>query len=129
MFRKTEQAKEESRLGYRYSVLLNLPYFRPIEMLPIDPMHNLFLGTAKHFARDLWIGRNILTHEALSIIEVRLKNTIVPTGLGRLPVSIKTGTFITAEQWKNWTIHRLNAGENLFSLVGDSLSIPLLLMI
>ena len=99
---KTEQAKEESRLGCCYSVLLDLPCFRPIEMLPIDPMHNLFLGTAKPFARDLWIGRNILTHEALSIIEARLKNTIVPTGLGRLPVSIKTGIFLTAEQWKNY---------------------------
>ena len=62
---KTEQAKEASHIGCHYSVLLDLPYFRPIEMFLIDPMHNLFLGTAKHFARDLWIGRNILTHEAL----------------------------------------------------------------
>jgi hypothetical protein len=45
---KTEQRKEESRLGCRYSVLLELPYFHPIEMLLIDPMHNLFLGTTKH---------------------------------------------------------------------------------
>ena len=44
---KTGQAKEESRLGCRYSVLLELPSFQPIEMLLIDPMHNLFLGTAK----------------------------------------------------------------------------------
>ena len=43
---KTEKAKEESRLGCQYSVLLELPNFRPIEMLLIDPMHNLFLGTA-----------------------------------------------------------------------------------
>lgn len=68
-------------------------------MLPIDPMHNLFLGTAKHFARDIWIGCNILLHGALTDIETRLKNTVVPSGLGRLPVSINTGTFLTADQW------------------------------
>ena len=29
----------------------------------------------------------------------------MPSGLGRLPVSINTGVFLTAEQWKNWTIY------------------------
>ena len=81
-------------------------YFRPIEMLLIDPMHNLFLGTAKHFARDLWIGRNALDDTtALAKIEERLRNTIVPTELGRLPVSIQVGNFLTADQWKNWAIY------------------------
>lgn len=102
---KTEREKFESQLGCRYTVLLDLPYFRPIEMLLIDPMHNLFLGTAKHFARDLWIGCDFLSPSALLKIEARLKNTIVPSGLGRLPVSINTGVFLTAEQWKNWTIY------------------------
>ena len=102
---KTEMEKLESRLGCRYSVLLDLSYFCLIEMLLIDPMHNLFLGTAKHFARDLWIGRNFLLPGALSKIEARLRNTVVPSGLGRLPVSINTGNFLTAEQWMNWTIY------------------------
>lgn len=34
--------------GCRYSVLLRLPYFDPIRMCTIDPMHNLLLGTARH---------------------------------------------------------------------------------
>ena len=85
---KTEQTKKESNLGCRYSVLLELSYFRPIEMLLVDPMHNLFLGPAKHFARDIWIGRNILDMNALTKIETRLKSTIVPPGLGRLPASM-----------------------------------------
>ena len=42
---------------------------------------------------------------ALSKIEARLRNTVVPSGLGRLPVSINTGNFLTAEQWMNWTIY------------------------
>ena len=74
-------------------------------MLLIDPMHNLFLGTAKHFARDLWIERSILDSTALAKIADRLKSTIVPAGLGRLPVSINKGCFLTADQWKNWTIY------------------------
>ena len=102
---KTKRAKKESELGCRYSVLLDLPYFRPIEMLLIDPMHNLFLGTAKHFARDLWIGRNILKSDQLAKIEHRLQNTVVPKGLGRIPVTINSGTFLTAEQWKSWTLY------------------------
>ena len=69
---KIEQVKKESRLGCRYSVLLELPYFCPIEMLLIDPMHNLFLGTAKRFVRDIWISRNILDMSALAEIEGRL---------------------------------------------------------
>ena len=41
--------KEESNSGCRYSELLLLPYFNAPKMLIIDPMHNLFLGTAKYF--------------------------------------------------------------------------------
>ena len=102
---KTQREKRASELGCRFSSLLDLPYFRPIEMLLIDPMHNLFLGTAKHFARDIWIGRNILDTSAITKIETRLRNLIIPVGLGRIPVSINVGCFLTADQWKNWTIY------------------------
>ena len=93
---KTERERKESQLGCRYSVLLDLPYFKPIEMLLIDAMHNLFWGTALHVSRNLWIGRSILNAEALSKIESRLKKTVVPAGLGRIPVSINHGHFLTA---------------------------------
>jgi len=48
---KTELAQKELQLGCRYSSLLDLPYFDPPTMLVIDPMHNLFLGLAKHFTK------------------------------------------------------------------------------
>lgn len=102
---KSQLSEKESSLGCRYTALLDLPYYRPIEMTLIDPMHNLFLGTAKHFARDIWIGRSILQAGELAKIESRLRNAIVPIGLGRLPVSINTGIFLTADQWKNWTLY------------------------
>ena len=37
----------ERETGVRYTILLELPYFDPARMCIIDPMHNLFLGTAK----------------------------------------------------------------------------------
>ena len=45
---KAERSKIESQTGFRNTALLKLPYFNPSRMLVIDPMHNLFLGTAKH---------------------------------------------------------------------------------
>lgn len=41
---QTTRKEMESKLGCRYSCLLDLPYFG---MLCIDPMHNLLLGTGK----------------------------------------------------------------------------------
>lgn len=102
---KTKKSEAELKYGCRYSVLLDLPYFDPIKMLLIDPMHNLFLGTAKHFMFDILIGRNILRKEGLEKIKLRLSCAVVPAGLGRLLTSVNVGTFLTAEQWKNWTIY------------------------
>lgn len=53
---KTKGKREnlENFYGVRYSVLLELDYFDPIRMTIIDPMHNLFLGTAKRVL-NLWI--------------------------------------------------------------------------
>ena len=94
----TSRSKRESEVGCRYSVLLDLKYFRPIEMLLIDPMHNLYLGTAKHFARDIWVDWKILSANDLEQIEVTLTSITSPQGLGRLPSSIKSGHFLTADQ-------------------------------
>ena len=48
---KSDRNKAESESGCCYSVLLKLPYFDAPHMLIIDPMHNLFLGSAKHFLK------------------------------------------------------------------------------
>ena len=44
---KSSIAANESASGYRYTKLLELPYFNPTRMLAIDPMHNLYLGNWK----------------------------------------------------------------------------------
>ena len=45
--------------GARYSVLFELPYYNCIRSVPIDPMHNLFLGTAKHIM-NTWKSLELL---------------------------------------------------------------------
>ena len=57
--RKASTMKEveviESQSGYHYSALLNLPYIDISRMLVVDPMHNLFQGTAKRVMKHIWI--------------------------------------------------------------------------
>ena len=61
---KTEQKHIESNYGIRYSALLELPYWDPIQFSVVDPMHNLFLGTGKH-VMQVWINRGILSKNEL----------------------------------------------------------------
>ena len=59
---------KESELGCRYSSLLQLPYFDPVGMLIIDPMHNMYMGTAKYILNYIWIKRNIICSNDLMTI-------------------------------------------------------------
>ena len=43
-----KRCKFESLHGLRYSELFRLPYFDPVSMHLIDPMHNLMKGIVKH---------------------------------------------------------------------------------
>ena len=47
-------------------------------------MHNLFLGTAKHVFK-LWIEKSLLSKKDLKVLEDRINNFDVGTGIGRLP--------------------------------------------
>ena len=49
---KSSRDCKESELGCRYSSLLQLPYFDPVQMLIIDPMHNMYMGTAKYIPNN-----------------------------------------------------------------------------
>ena len=102
---RTERAKTESQLGCRFSVLLDLPYFDPVRMLIIDPMHNLFLGSAKYFMQKILINTGILDTSKLNLVNERLRSVHIPFHIGRLPTKIGTGTTFTAHQWMNWTLY------------------------
>ncbi len=100
---KAQQKVIEREHGCRYSVLLQLPYFDPIRMCVIDPMHNLLLGTAKHML-SVWKQLNLLTN-AFQDIQANVDKFITPEDLGRIPTIIASGfSGFTADQWRNWTI-------------------------
>ncbi len=95
----------ETATGIKYSILIELPYFDPIRFTIVDPMHNLFLGTAKHMMKRVWLPKGVVTNEQLNLIQARVDNMQVPSDIGRVPEKIATsfGGF-TADQWKHWTI-------------------------
>ena len=101
---KRQQKLIEREYGIRYSILTELPYFNPIRHTLIDPMHNLFLGTAKH-CMELWIKNEILTRQDIDRMETEMSELHAPHSVGRLPLKIGTGfSGFTADQWKNWTV-------------------------
>ena len=114
----TEATKKESELGVRYSELLRLPYFDPVRMLIIDPMHCLYLGVAKHFFKNVWIEKEVLSTQQLKLLQKHVDSCITPPGIGRIPYKIATAfSGFTADQFKNWT--------NLFSLIALAEQMPL----
>ncbi|CAH1275789.1 Hypp9371 [Branchiostoma lanceolatum] len=95
----------EKKFGTRYTPLLELEYYQAIRFCVIDPMHNLFLGTAKRMFKT-WVDQEILSKTDLEVISQRIESVVVPPGLGRIPKGIASnfGAF-TAEEWKNWTLY------------------------
>lgn len=83
---KTKGKREnlEKFYGVRYSVLLELDYFDPIRMTIIDPMHNLFLGTAKRVL-NLWIDYKVLSADDLKQMQARVEKVHCPSDIGKLP--------------------------------------------
>ena len=96
--------KLASQLGVRYTVLFELPYYTSIEMCVIDPMHNLFLGTAKRVFSK-WIEEEIITKAGLDKLQERIEDISSLSDIGRLPGNIKSnyGGY-TAAQWKNFVL-------------------------
>lgn len=103
---KAERQKLESESGFRYTVLLRLPYFDTSRMLAIDPMHNLFLGSAKHVLKHIWIDKGIISTESYELIQNHIDLCKVPSDIGRIPHKIFSGfSSFTADQFKNWILY------------------------
>lgn len=100
----TRSAQEiiERQYGVRYSELLKLPYFNVVRYHLVDPMHNLFLGTAKRLL-TLWKDKGYLNN--LEDIQKEVDNILPPGNVGRIPHKIAAGfSGFTAEQWMLWTV-------------------------
>ncbi len=103
---KKEVREIESKSGYRYTELLKLPYFNPSRMLAVDPMHNLFLGSAKRILKKVWIDKGIIPEAKFDLIQNRIDKVVVPPDIGRIPLKIRSGfSAFTADQFKNWILY------------------------
>lgn len=101
---RSQQKAFESEHGLRYSELLQLPYFDITRFCVVDPMHNLFEGSAHHFM-DLILEKGLLARNALAVVEQRIAAMKSPYDVGRLPLKVASKfAGFKADQWRNWTI-------------------------
>ena len=118
---------------------MNLAYFDTVRGHIIDPMHNLFLGTAKHFTKDILFNPEnpVIRKCDHFLIQERVDSD--SSTLGRIPHKIASAcASFTADQWKVWTnvfsvfaLHRLLRDEHiecwrLFVLASRMLSTPMI---
>ena len=93
--------------GARFSVLHKLECFDCIRYFVIDPMHNLYLGTAKHLMKDVWLNEQspVLRSADFDKIQEIVDSMMTPQDIGRIPGKIANnfGGF-TADQWQSWTV-------------------------
>ena len=72
----------ESQSRVRYSILTELPYFDPIRFTVVDPMHNLFLGTAKCVMKKIWIKNDLITKDKMKVIQTQVDSIRAPSDIG-----------------------------------------------
>lgn len=99
----------------RYSILLELPYWNPIQMCVVDPTHNSLLGSAKHIT-EIWKSKSILNSKDLDTIQNQVNIFVCPADEGRIPSKLASGlSDMTADQWKNWVL-LFSCSEGCFTL-------------
>ncbi|OAD69919.1 hypothetical protein PHYBLDRAFT_171942 [Phycomyces blakesleeanus NRRL 1555(-)] len=70
----------------------------------IDPMHNLFLGTAKRMM-DIWIANNLLDDKDFVEMQEEANRMVLPVGYTTLKIKIgKKFPFMKADEWKSWCL-------------------------
>ena len=68
---RTEKEEREQEAGVRYSHLLELPYLDIVRCHLIDPMHNLFLETAKRMVK-IWKERGYLNDSLCDDLQAKI---------------------------------------------------------
>ena len=81
----------EQKYGMRYTELMSLPYFDCVRFHVIDPMQNLFTGTAKHVMKNIWLDSDnpLLEKKNLLHMQEKLGKLKVPSDVGRMPRKIQ----------------------------------------
>ena len=81
-----------------------LPCFDIVRHHVVDPIHNLFLGLAKHTTKQ-WSDLGVLCSRDFIEIRDRVDLMCVPSKIGRIPRKIASNFFsFTADEWKHWIL-------------------------
>ncbi|OAD67763.1 hypothetical protein PHYBLDRAFT_151292 [Phycomyces blakesleeanus NRRL 1555(-)] len=97
-----ERTDLEKQNGTQFSELHHLHYFDPIWCTIVDPMHNLFLGTAKHMI-SVWKDLGYLPAAVLVRMQRLADGIIVPPGYTVLSAKIELGfPYMKADEWQSW---------------------------
>ena len=62
-------------------------YCDATRMTVIDPMHNLFHGTTKHFLK-IWKNLGYLNKDKLDLMQEKTDQFVVPHNIGKIPRKI-----------------------------------------
>ncbi|KAG1469780.1 hypothetical protein G6F56_003062 [Rhizopus delemar] len=101
---ESEREKLEKENGTRWSELHRLSYFDCIRCSLVDPMHNLFMGTANRMVY-LWIERKLIKPTALRTMQQLANGVIAPPGYDDLQRNIGSGfSFMKLDQWRSWCL-------------------------
>lgn len=103
--RTDQERKSHERLyGTRVTELHRLRYFDPIRCTTIDPMHNLFSGTASRMTHQ-WIKMELLTKRHLATMEEQLESMSKPPGYLISAGHLRSGfAGMTSDEWRSWTV-------------------------
>ena len=70
----------------------------------VDPMHNLYLGTAKNILK-IWKQLDYLQKKELEQLQEKANEFVVPCDIGKIPKKIVSSfDGFTSDEYKNWTI-------------------------
>ncbi|GBE84457.1 hypothetical protein SCP_0604360 [Sparassis crispa] len=105
---EAERAEFFKAHGVRWTELARLPYFDPVRMTVIDPMHNFLLGVVKNQWYGRWIKYNALRANTpkmkreLAIMHEFLETFESPPWVGRLPLHVgePAGGSLSADEYK-----------------------------
>ncbi len=80
-------------------------------MTVIDPLHNLYLGSAKQILKKVWLENELIKKRDYSTIQDLVDRVTIPPHLGRIPSKI-TSSFsgFAGDQFKNWTNYIFSFG-------------------
>ena len=103
-----ERRKEIFReKGIRWTEFARLPYLDLCRATVVDPMHNLFLGTAHRILDRAWLNSEPprITRSQIQEIQKTIDATPLPSDMGRIPLKVASGfSSFTSDQWRTWTL-------------------------